>query len=70
MLTLLNFYIEPCNTNLNKKISQTIGAKVYSQEGNSPDCILKCANITKIKNVILIIAVRGQLGSSYPLKKA
>jgi len=53
-----------------KIICQTINAKVCSQEGNSPDCILKFLNIINSKNLIIKYFTVGKIRSSYPIMKA
>ena len=50
---------------------QAIGAKVYSQEGNSPDHPLRSLNnYWVVKEVLNQKQPAGKLRSSYPLKKA
>ena len=51
--------------------SQTIGAKISSREGNSPDYMLRSLNnYLVVKEVINQKQLVGKLRSSYPLKKA
>jgi len=50
-------------------MKQTVSAKVYSQEGNSPDWEIKHQIVFNYKEVKLKL-LKGKLGSSYPLKKA
>jgi len=50
-------------------MKQTISAKVYSQEGNSPDWKIKYLIVINYQEKKLKF-LKGKLGSSYPLKKA
>jgi len=51
-------------------ICQTISAKVYSREGNSPDYLLKFIIIVKYKNLKIFLFLGGRLGSSHLIMKA
>jgi len=44
-------------------------AKVISQEGNSPDRILRCLMISNLKDGVLVCYLGDRLGSSHSLKK-
>ena len=51
--------------------SQTVGAKLHSQEGNSPDCRLRSLSQTKWKKEVRFLwQLGGWLRSSHPLKSA
>jgi len=51
-------------------VCQTISAKVYSREGNSPDYLLKFRIIVKFKNLKIFLFLGGRLGSSHLIMKA
>jgi len=51
-------------------ICQTISAKVYSREGNSPDYLLKFKITVKSKNLKIFLYLGGRLGSSHLIMKA
>ena len=51
--------------------SQTVGAKLHSREGNSPDRQLRSQNLCLVgKEVEFLRQPGGWLRSSHPLKKA
>jgi len=49
--------------------TQTNGAKVFSQKGNSPNWLLRYVITINLKELALIFLIIGRLGSSHPLKK-
>ena len=56
---------------LNLSYRQTLGAKIQSREGNSPDRTLRSlSNRLVEKEVIELRQPGGGLGSSHPSKKA
>jgi hypothetical protein len=63
-------FLETVNTSIAMALNRRNRAKVIRQEGNSPDRILRCLIIFKLKELILICYPGDRLGSSHSLKKA
>jgi hypothetical protein len=65
----LTEFNETSNTNFFNYYRQTLGAKVQSQEVNSPDRLLRCSMTFNLKDAILVCYPGDRLGSSHSLKK-
>jgi len=65
----LTKFLETNNTIIIIQIFRRNRAKVIRQEGNSPDRMIRCPIIVKLKEFSTITDLRGRLGSSHSLKK-